>query len=400
MPAISRRTQALGTEHAFVVLAEVNALVAAGRDILSFAIGQPDFVTPPNIIAAAKAALDAGHTGYTASAGIPELRAAVAAYLSRTRGVDYTPDDIAVGGGAKPFIAYTLLTVTDHGAGHEVLYPVPGFPIYESQIVACGAVPVALPLLEREAFAFDLADLKAKLSPRTRLLILNSPHNPTGRTLSGPELEAIAEVLAAYPDCWVFSDEVYSQMVHDGAFVSIASLPGMAERTIVLDGASKSYAMTGWRLGYAANRALAPYFANWITNTDSCASSIAQWAGVEALEGDQAEHRRMMESFARRRNLMVEGLNSLPGVRALKPGGAFYVWPNVSELCARVGAESAEALRRRWLHEAGVAVLADSQFGRPVPGEGHHVRFSYAASEQIIGEGLERLRRWIEREAA
>jgi aspartate/methionine/tyrosine aminotransferase len=395
MPSVSQRTRNLGTEHAFVVLSEVNRLLAEGRDILSFAIGQPDYVTPGNIREAAKRAMDAGKTGYTPSAGIPELRTAAADYLSRTRGVDYRPDDITVANGAKPFIMYAILAVTDFGAGEEVLYPSPGFPIYESQIVANGAVPVALPLLEREAFSFDLAELKARLSRNSRLLILNSPHNPTGRTLNRAELTAIAGVLADYPDCWVFSDEVYSRMVHDGEFISIASLPGMAERTIVVDGASKSYAMTGWRLGYAANRILAPYFSTWITNTDSCAGSITQWAGVEALTGPQEEHLRMMESFTRRRNIMVEGLNTLEGVHALKPGGAFYVWPNVTPLCERTGCERAEALRKRWLHEAEVAVLADSQFGAPVPGEGHHVRFSYATSEANIAQGLERLGTWI-----
>lgn len=395
MHTISERTRNLGTEHAFVVLAEVNQLLAEGRDILSFAIGQPDFVTPANIIDAAKRAMDDGKTGYTPSAGIPELQQAAADYLTRTRGIEFAPGDITVANGAKPFIAYAILATTDHGAGHEVLYPSPGFPIYESQTIACGAAPVPLPLLEREAYFFDLAVLREKLSPNSRLLILNSPHNPTGRTLSREELAAIAEVLADYPNCWVFSDEVYSRMVHDGEFHSIASQPGMAERTIVVDGASKSYAMTGWRLGYAANRALAPYFSTWITNTDSCAGSITQWAGVEALTGDQTEHVRMMESFTRRRNLIVEGLNTLEGIHALKPGGAFYVWPNVSELCQRTGCSTAEELRKRWLHEAGVAVLADSQFGTPVPGEGQHVRFSYATSEDNIAEGLERIRKWI-----
>lgn len=395
MPPISRRTQNLGTEHAFVVLAEVNQLLAEGRDILSFAIGQPDFVTPGNIIDAAKQAMDDGRTGYTASAGIPELRTAVADYLSRTRGLDVLPDDITVANGAKPFIMYAILAVTDHGAGHEVLYPTPGFPIYESQITASGAVPVPLNLLESEAFSFSLDDLKARINANTRLLILNSPHNPTGRTLTAGELAAIAEVLRDYPDCWVFSDEVYSAMVYDAKFHSIASQPGMAERTIIVDGASKSYAMTGWRLGYAANRTLAPHFSTWITNTDSCAGSITQWAGVESLTGDQAEHKAMMESFTRRRNLIHERVNALEGVKAIKPGGAFYIWPNVSELCAMTGCDSAEALRKRWLHEAGVAVLADSQFGTPAASEGQFVRFSYAASEQAIEEGMERLHKWI-----
>ena len=395
MPPVSNRTLSLGTEHAFVVLAEVNKLIAEGKPIISFAIGQPDFVTPGNIREAAKQAMDDGQTGYTASAGIVELREAVAAYLGRTRGMPVSPESVVIANGAKPFIMYTIASVTDHGAGHEVLYPSPGFPIYESQITAMGAVPVALPLLEREAFSFDLETLRASLSAKTRLLILNSPHNPTGRTLTRAELEAIAEILRPYPDLWVFSDEVYSQMVHDGEFASIASLPGMAERTVILDGASKSYAMTGWRLGYAANETLAPHFSTWVTNTDSCASSITQWAGVEALTGPQEEHRAMMESFGRRRNLIVEGLNSLEGIRALKPGGAFYVWPNVSELCKLTGVDDAEALRKRWLYEAGVAVLADRQFGTPNEGEGEFLRFSYATSEENIAEGLERVSNWI-----
>jgi aspartate/methionine/tyrosine aminotransferase len=395
MPFISQRTRGLGTEHAFVVLAEVNKLIAEKRPIISFAIGQPDFVTPGNIRRAATRAMDEGKTGYTASAGIPELRTAVADTFRRTRQIDVTPDDIVVANGAKPFIQYAIAAVTDHGAGHEVIYPAPGFPIYGSMAEALGAVPVPLPLLEREAFNFDLAALKERLNPRSRLLILNSPHNPTGRTLARRELEAIAALVRPYPDLWVFADEVYSAMVHDGEFASIASLPGMLERTIVVDGASKSYAMTGWRMGYAANRILAPYFSTWITNTDSCASSITQWAAVEALTGPQEEHRAMMESFTRRRNIIFEGLNTLEGIHALKPGGAFYIWPNVTELCAMTGCASAEALRKRWLYDANVAVLADSQFGPPVKGDGHHVRFSYATSEPNIHEGLERLRGWI-----
>jgi aspartate/methionine/tyrosine aminotransferase len=395
MPNVSKRTQSLGTEHAFLVLAEVNNLLSQGRDIISFAIGQPDFTTPENICRAAKRAIDEGKHGYTPSAGIPELRQAVVGFHQRVRGLSYNPEDITVANGAKPFIMYTIMAVTDHGAGHEVLYPTPGFPIYESQIAACGAVPVALPLLEREAFSFDINDLKEKINANTRLLILNSPHNPTGRSLKRDELELIAAVLQDYPDCWVFSDEVYSRMMHDDEFVSIASLPGMQERTVVLDGASKSYAMTGWRSGFAANKQLAPYFSTWITNTDSCASSITQWATVEALNGDQQEHERMMRSFTRRRDIIHEGINQLEGINALKPGGAFYIWPNVSELCAMTGAENAEALRKRWLYEANVAVLADSQFGKPVAGEGDFVRFSYATSEAGIEQGLQRLADWI-----
>lgn len=398
MVSISKRTASLGTEHAFVVLAEVNDLIAQGKDIVSFAIGQPDFITPAHIRQAAKNAMDAGHTGYTPSAGIPELRTAVAGYLSRTRGIPVSAESVVVAAGAKPFIMYTLAAVTDHGEGHEVLYPTPGFPIYESQIQAMGAVGVPLPLLEREAFSFDPEALKKSLSPRSRLLILNSPHNPTGRMLSAEELQTIAEIVAPYPDLWIFSDEVYSQMVHGGKFASIASIPGMAERTIILDGASKSYAMTGWRLGYAANEKLAPHFSTWITNTESCASSISQWAGVKALTGPQEEHKAMMASFTRRRGLIYEGLNQLEGFHALLPGGAFYIWPNVTELCQMVGAENAETLRARILHEAGVALLADRQFGTPTPGEGDFVRFSYATSEEGIAKGLQRLEDWIKKE--
>ncbi|MGF1527757.1 MAG: pyridoxal phosphate-dependent aminotransferase [Candidatus Competibacterales bacterium] len=395
MPTISQRTRTLGTEHAFTVLAEVNALVAQGADIISFAIGQPDFATPDSICRAAVAAIEAGKHGYTPSAGIPELRAAAAEFLSQTRGMNVEARDVVVANGAKPFIMYTLLATTDYGAGHEVLYPAPGFPIYESQIRACGAVPVALPLEERHAFAFSPGDLRAKLNERTRLLILNSPHNPTGRTWSRRELSQIAEVLRDYPQCWVLSDEIYSQMVHDGEFASIATQDGMAERTVVVDGASKSYAMTGWRLGFAANPLLAPHFANWVTNTDSCASSISQWAALEALTGDQSPHRAMMARFAHRRDLIVERLNALEGVSALRPGGAFYVWPNVTALCQRLGLANAEALRRRWLYEAHVAVLADSQFGAP-SGQGHFLRFSYATADAQIEEGIQRLAHWID----
>jgi len=396
MPSISQRTLGLGTEHAFVVLAEVNRLIDDGRDIISFAIGQPDFPTPPTICEAAKAAIDTGRHGYTPSAGIPELRRAAAAFLSDSRSLAYQPEDVVVANGAKPFIMYTILATTDHGAGHEVLYPTPGFPIYESQIRAHGAVPVALPLRERNGFAFDVEELRSRLNEQSRLLILNSPHNPTGASLTAADLAAIAGVLRDYPQCWVLADEVYSRMVHNGEFASIASQPGMAERTVVVDGASKSYAMTGWRLGFAANRLLAPYFSTWVTNTDSCASAISQWAAVEALTGSQTVHRAMMESFSRRRELILGELASLEGVQVTPPGGAFYVWPNVTALCRRAGVENAEGLRRRWLHEAGVAVLADSQFGTPVADEGHHVRFSYATGDAQITEGIRRLRHWIQ----
>ncbi|RMG43308.1 MAG: pyridoxal phosphate-dependent aminotransferase [Acidobacteria bacterium] len=391
MPEISRRTAELGTENAFVVLAEVNELTRQGRDIVSFCIGQPDFVTPDNIREAAIRAIRDGKTGYTPSAGIPELREAVAAELGRVRGLEIDPDEVVIGAGAKPFIGYTILSVTDYGAGHEVIYPNPGFPIYESQIRAMGAVPVPLHLEEKRSFAFDPQALADRITDKTRLVILNTPHNPTGGLLTQEDLEAIAEILRPHEQVWIYADEIYSRLVYDGEFRSIAALPGMRERTIIADGVSKTWAMTGWRIGYAANRTLAPHFVRWVTNTESCASHPAQYAALEAVSGPQDEAHRMKEIFARRRQKIVSMLNEIPGVRCLSPGGAFYVWPNVTELCERVGAADSEELRRRLLHEAGVAVLADIHFGSRVPGEGQHIRLSYATSDEEIERGIERI---------
>jgi aspartate/methionine/tyrosine aminotransferase len=397
MPELSRRATALGTENAFVVLAEVNRLIRAGRDVVSFCIGQPDFPTPAHIQDAAIEAIRAGRHGYTPSAGIDELRAAAAASMAKLRGIAIAPEDVVVGAGAKPFIAYAIASTTDYGAGDEVIFPVPGFPIYESQIRANGAVPVALPLRESRAFAFDPEELASRITPRTKLLILNSPQNPTGGLLARRDLEAIAAVLAKHPQVWVYADEIYSKLVYDGEFVSIASLPGMQERTIISDGASKTYAMTGWRIGFTANRALAPVFTRWITNTESCASQISQWAAVAALTGPQDEAEKMRARFRARRDLIVRLLNDVPGFRCASPGGAFYAWPNVTEACARIGAQDSEELRKRLLHEAGVAVLADIHFGPRIEGEGQHIRFSYAASEAAIEAGVARIADFVRR---
>jgi aspartate/methionine/tyrosine aminotransferase len=397
MPKISRRAAELGTENAFVVLAEVNELARRGKDIISFCIGQPDFATPFNVQEAAIRAIREGRHGYTPSAGIDELREAAARYMGRMRGLTIRPEDVVVGAGAKPFIAYAILSVTDCGVGDEVIYPNPGFPIYESQIIACGAVPVPLALREARDFAFDPADLEARITPRTRLLILNSPHNPTGGILDRRALEDIAAVLRRHPDIWIYADEIYSRLVYEGDFVSIASLPGMVERTIISDGASKTWAMTGWRIGFASNPVLAPQFVRWVTNTDSCATQISQWAVVEAIQGPQDAAEAMRRSFLERRDLIVGLLNRVPGVACRTPGGAFYAWPNVTEACRMIGASDSEEFRTRLLNEAGVAVLADIHFGARVAGEGQHIRFSYAASREAIEAGIARMADFIRR---
>ena len=400
MNKISQRAQSLGTENAFIVLAEVNKLIREGRDIISFCIGQPDFHTPMNIQDAGVKAIREGKHGYTPSAGIPELRQAVAEDFTRTRGVKVEADDVVVAAGAKPFIGYTILSVTDFGAGDEVIYPVPGFPIYESQIKANGAVGVPIYLRESRNFSFDPQELAEKITPRTKLLILNSPQNPTGGIIPKKDMEAIAEILRKHPQVWIFADEIYGRLIYDGEFVSIASLPGMQERTIISDGCSKTWAMTGWRLGFAANKKLAPFFTTWITNTESCASHITQWAGVEALSGPQDDAIRMRDIFAKRRDLIVGLLNAVPGVSCKSPGGAFYAWPNVTEACRMTGCADSEEFRKRLLNEAGVAVLADIHFGPRVADDGQHIRFSYAASDEAIRAGVARMAAFVQKNSA
>jgi aspartate aminotransferase len=396
MPEISRRAASLGTENAFVVLAEVNELAREGRDIVSFCIGQPDFPAPQNVQEAAIRAIREGKHGYTPSAGIDPLREAAAKYLAAMRGgLPIRAQDVVVGAGAKPFIAYAIQSVTDHGAGDEVIYPNPGFPIYESQIIACGARPVPVYLREERDFAFDPAELDRLITPKTKLLILNYPQNPTGGLLGRADLERIAETMRRHPQVWIYADEIYSRLCYTGEFFSIAQLPGMYERTIISDGASKTWAMTGWRIGFASNPQLAAVFTRWITNTESCASQISQWAALEAIIGPQDSAMTMRQSFLERRDLIVRLLNEVPGVTCRVPGGAFYAWPNVTEACRMVGVADSEEFRSRLLHEAGVAVLADIHFGARVPGEGQHLRFSYAASREQIEQGAARLEAFI-----
>ncbi|SHF58681.1 Aspartate/methionine/tyrosine aminotransferase [Caldanaerobius fijiensis DSM 17918] len=392
---MAERLSRLGTENAFEVLAEVNKLVAAGRHIISFALGEPDFDTPENIKQAGIRAILENKTHYGPSAGIPELREAVAAYISRTRGIDVSPDEVVITPGAKPIIFYTIHALVN--PGEEVIYPNPGFPIYESVINFVGAKPVPLPLLEERNFSVDVDYLRSLITDKTKLIILNSPQNPTGGMLSKQDLEAIAEI-AIENDIWVLSDEVYSRIVYDGEFYSIASIPGMKERTILLDGFSKTYAMTGWRLGYGVvNAQLAQQIARLETNCESCTATFIQYAGVEALNGPQDAVDRMVREFKERRDLIVEGLNNIKGIRCFKPHGSFYVFPNVTEACRNLGLKDSKALQQYLLYNGNVAVLPRTSFGVKNVGEKEeYLRLSYATSKENIIEGLKRIKETIE----
>jgi len=385
-PGLADSLERLGTETAFSVLARARELEREGREVIHLEIGEPDFDTPLHIREAAAAALRAGETHYCPSAGIPELREEAARYLSTSRSVSVDPAHVLVGTGAKPFLFFTILATCN--PGDEVVYPDPGFPIYESAIRWAGATPVALPQLEERDFAFDIADLESRLSPRTKLVILNSPQNPTGGALSPEETETAAALLAD-SGAWVLSDEVYSQMVYDGEFASVASHPGLLERTILLDGLSKTYAMTGWRCGFAAvPEPLVDPLVRFFVNSTSCVPPFVQLAGVAALSGPQDEPRAMVDEFRARRELVVAGLNELPGVSCRVPRGAFYAFPNVAEVPV-----DADVLADRLLQEAGVAVLAGSAFGRV---GADNLRISYANSRENLARALERMGDFLE----
>ncbi len=376
------RMSRLGTESAFEVLARAKALERQGKSIVHLEIGEPDFDTPVHIKDAAKQALDAGATHYGPSAGLPELREAIAKHVGLTRGVPVTPEEVVVTPGAKPIMFFTILALA--GAGDEVIYPNPGFPIYESVINFAGARPVAIPLREETGFNFDMALFERSVGSRTKLIIVNSPQNPTGGVLERGQIERIAAI-AAERRIPVLTDEIYRQFLYEGEFVSMMGLPGMRDLAILLDGFSKSYAMTGWRLGYGVMPpALAEHVTRLMVNSASCTASFVQLAGIAALEGDQTPVARMVAEFKRRRDIVVDGLNALPGVRCARPRGAFYVFPNVTGT-RRSSAEVADRL----LGEAGVAVLSGTAFGEH--GEGY-LRLSYANSEANLREALTRMR--------
>jgi aspartate/methionine/tyrosine aminotransferase len=380
-PGLASSLERLGTETAFSVLARAKQLEREGRDVIHLEIGEPDFDTPAHIAEAAYTALKAGETHYCPSAGIVEFREAVAAELSATRQLEIGPERVLIGNGAKPFLFFTVLAVCD--PGDEVVYPDPGFPIYESAIRFAGATPVPLPLLEERDFSFDPADLEARVTPRTKLVILNSPQNPTGGVIGAGELAEAAELIAG-SDAWVLSDEVYSRLLYEGEFASIASLPGMLERTVLLDGLSKTYAMTGWRCGYAAvPEPLVDPLVRFFVNSTSCVPPFIQRAGIAALQGPQDGPAAMVREFRRRRDVVVAGLNGLPGVSCRTPRGAFYAFPNVGGVPI-----PAEELADRLLGEEGVAVLAGTAFGSVGKG---NLRLSYANSVENLERALERM---------
>ena len=379
---VASRMSRLGTESAFEVLARAKALERQGRTIVHLEIGEPDFDTPVHIRDAAKQALDAGATHYGPSAGLPELREAIAKHVAETRGVHVSPEEVVVTPGAKPIMFFTIMALI--GEGDEAIYPNPGFPIYESVINFVGGVPVPIPLREESGFNFDLAELERRISPRTKLIIVNSPENPTGGVLERGQLERIA-ALATERRIPVLSDEIYRQFLYDGEFTSIMGMGDMRSRTILLDGFSKSYAMTGWRLGYGVMPVpLAEHVTRLMVNSASCTASFVQLAGIAALQGDQTPVARMVAEFKRRRDIVVDGLNKLPGVSCVRPRGAFYVFPNITGTRRR-SSEVAERL----LNEAGVATLSGTAFG--AHGEGY-LRLSYANSEAKLREALERMR--------
>ncbi len=397
MKEFAERMSRLGTETAFEVLAEVKKLQAKGKDVISFCIGEPDFNTPTNICNAAKRAIDNGMTHYGPSAGLPGFRKACADYLNRTRkNVCYIADEIVVTPGAKPIIFFGILATVN--PGDEVIYPNPGFPIYESMINFVGGKPVPLPLLEEKEFAFNVDDLKKIITDKTKLIIINSPHNPCGGIIPKEDLEKVAQ-LAVEHDFWVMSDEVYSRILYDNEFESITQFPNMKERTILIEGHSKTYAMTGWRLGYGAmEKELASNIARLMTNSNSCTATFTQIAGKEAYEGSQEATKLMVEKFKKRRELIVNGLNDIKGIKCLKPKGAFYVFPNVTEACLNLGLKDAKELQTYLLYEAGVATLARTCFGsKNINEKEEYIRLSYATSEANIKEGLRRIKDALEK---
>jgi aspartate/methionine/tyrosine aminotransferase len=382
---LAERMSRLGTETAFEVLNRARALERQGKEVIHLEIGEPDFETPTNVINAGVDALQSGWTHYGPSAGLPELRETIANEVSRTRGVEVAPEEVVVVPGGKPIIFFSILALIDEG--DEVIYPNPGFPIYESMIRYVGGRAVPVRLSEERDFALNVDELSHLISDRTKLIIINSPHNPTGGVLGKHDLEQIAEAIGDR-NIFVLSDEIYSRLIFDGKHHSIMSVPGFKDRTILLDGFSKTYAMTGWRMGYGVMRAdLAAQVARLMTNSNSCTASFTQVAGVEALQGDQSSVEHMRSEFQRRRDLFVRSLNQIRGFSCRMPKGAFYVFPNITS----TGWQS-KPLADALLEEAGVACLSGTSFGEF--GEGY-LRFSIANSMENLNRALAKIEQWV-----
>lgn len=381
---LAGRMSRLGTETAFEVLNKARALERQGKDIVHLEIGEPDFDTPSNVVEAAVDALHKGWTHYGPSAGLPELRQAIADYVSHTRGVPVGSDEVVVVPGGKPIIFFTALALVD--AGDEVIYPNPGFPIYESMINYVGGRAVPIQLREERDFGLDVNELASLINDKTRLIILNSPHNPTGGVLTRQGIHDVADAIGDR-NIMVLSDEIYSRLIFEGEHFSIMSIPGFKERTILLDGFSKTYAMTGWRMGYGVMRPdLAAHMTRLMTNSNSCTASFTQIAGVEALRGDQSSVDHMRDEFKTRRDAFVAGLNQIKGFSCRMPKGAFYAFPNIT----KTGWPS-KKLATAILEEAGVACLSGTAFGDF--GEGY-LRFSVANSLENLNKALDRIRQW------
>ena len=379
---VAARMSDLGTESAFEVLARARALEAQGREIIHLEIGEPDFDTPRHIVEAGRQAISDGFTHYGPTAGLPELREAIARNSREVRGTDTDPANVVVTPGAKPIMFYLLLTLAEPGV--EIIYPNPGFPIYESMIRFAGATPVPMQLLEEKNYHPDLSDLPGMITDKTRLIIINSPENPCGSALSKQELETIAGIVKEHPGLYVLADEIYKDILYTGEHYSISSFPGMQERTIILDGMSKSYAMTGWRLGYGIMpEELVPHIVKLAVNSVSCAASFTQKAAVAALEGPRDEVEAMVAEFGVRRRLITDGLRSIPGINCPEPEGAFYAFPSIKG----TGLTSSE-FEERAMNEAGVALLSGSAFGKY--GEGY-VRLSYANSQENLQKAISQL---------
>jgi aspartate/methionine/tyrosine aminotransferase len=384
---LARRMSRLGTETAFEVLNKARALERQGKSIIHLEIGEPDFDTPSNVIESAVDALHKGWTHYGPSAGLPELRQTIAEYVSRTRGVKVTPEEVVVVPGGKPIIFFTILALIDEG--DEVVYPNPGFPIYESMINYVGGKAVPIQLREDHDFSLDVNELAALITNRTKLIILNSPQNPTGGVMPRKDVEQVANIIGDR-NILVLSDEIYSRLLFEGEHFSIMSVPGMQERTVLLDGFSKTYAMTGWRMGYGVMRPdLAAHMTRLMTNSSSCTASFTQIAGIEALRGDQSSVDHMCAEFKRRRDVFVAGLNKIKGFSCRLPKGAFYVFPNIT----KTGWKS-KPLADALLEQAGVAALSGTAFGEY--GEGY-LRFSVANSLENLQQALERIDQWTKK---